>query len=377
MSYKLPVLKNCKGDLAKPWYVEYRIENPSTLSMERRKVMLPKKLNAEQRYVRGAAIVKELTKKIQSGWTPFLQEAPAAKTIDQAIEIYLTQKRTHLRTLTIKAYLKGTKELIEWLTIIKKKNIPVSMFTKHMAMAHIDYLMTKGGKGVITINKRIKFLRGLFQEFLSRGYIEANPFHSIKTLKQPKHGIKSYSDQELALLFKTLKEQDQQMYMYCGFIFYLGLRPLEISQIKKKDFDLEKRIITIPAEVAKNWTTQTVKIPDNFFVELKEYLDKIETTQLIFSIKMLPGNVCVSTQTYSDRFKRYANNLGLKNTAYHLKHTAIGLAFRCGHSPREVQIHFRHANLQTTMQYYAAFKAMEISEIAKHYPSPYKEWHLN
>jgi integrase len=369
MLYKKPVLRSFADNLQKQWYVEYYCLDPESEKLVRKRVNIPKSYTLRQRYAKAETIIKELTTKLKSGWSPFDQDNPSKQTIINAIEVYMAQKEVYARYHTIRTLKNVNREFIAWLKITKRTTLEVSMFNKNMARQYADYLILKGGKAAVTYNKRIKFMKSLFNDFLDRGLTDLNPFNTMKPIKQPKPGIKAFTDEDRVKLFTYLQEHDQPMYMYCCFIFYLGARPTEIAQLKRSDVDLEHGTVTIRAEVAKNWQTQKIQVPKVFLQHLNSYVATIEPNHYIFSVRMQPGLKRVNAQRYSDRFRKYQLLLDIKNTPYHLKHTAIGLAFRSsGCSPKEVQLHFRHADLGTTMIYYNAYKSEETTRMALNFP---------
>jgi integrase len=374
MFYKLPQLKTCKGNLAMAWYVEYRVRHPEQDKLFRKKISIPKSLTADQRVSRAETIIREITAKLKAGWTPFEELDRSKTTLSNALDAYIKQKAVFARYQTIRTLKNVIREFTEWLKVKKLVTFPVSMFNRIKAREYADWLMVKGGKGPVTYNKRIKFMRSIFNDFIERGYIEHNPFNAVKTVKQPKPGIKSWKDEDRVKLFNLLKEVDKPMMMYCSFIFYLGIRPSEITHLKPSDFNLKEGFVTISAEAAKNHKTQSITIPAVFVEQLTEFLSNIPKDLYIFSVKMQPGKHRVNAQRYSDRFQQYQKLLGIKNTPYQLKHTAIELLFRTGCSPNEVQTQMRHEDIQTTMIYLAASQKKGVANLALKYPNAF---HLN
>jgi integrase len=74
----------------------------------------------------------------------------------------------------------------------------------------------------------------------------------------------------------TLKKtQHPYLLLFCKFIYYGMIRPVEFTRLKIADIDLENNTITIPAKNTKARTTQTVTIME----VLKEVILSMNTHQ--------------------------------------------------------------------------------------------------
>jgi integrase len=74
----------------------------------------------------------------------------------------------------------------------------------------------------------------------------------------------------------TLKKtQHPYLLLFCKFIYYGMIRPVEFTRLKIADIDLENNTITIPAKNTKARTTQTVPIME----VLKEVILSMNTHQ--------------------------------------------------------------------------------------------------
>jgi site-specific recombinase XerD len=59
---------------------------------------------------------------------------------------------------------------------------------------------------------------------------------------------------------------------------------------------------------------------------------------------------------------------GLKRKLYELKHTGAGRAIEAGANIRDVQLHLRHSNINTTEIYLKAFRSSTSEEFIKNFP---------
>jgi hypothetical protein len=67
--YKLAVLRDRKGDLSKPWYVEFYAYSESQKHLIRKRIKIPSNLNtAEGRRKHAARTIKEINQLLREGY---------------------------------------------------------------------------------------------------------------------------------------------------------------------------------------------------------------------------------------------------------------------------------------------------------------------
>jgi len=199
--------------------------------------------------------------------------------------------------------------------------------------------------------------------------MEKNPFEKFKFLAKEKQTVFAFSDREIELLKNYCLKNDKTLWLICQFIYYCAIRPNELVQLRIAYIDLNHENILIPAEVAKNKRQAMVFIPKAFLCELRKLkLERIEPEYFLFSTSLKPGINRIHPNRLSERYRTVARQLGLKRRLYDLKHTGAGRAINAGANIKDLQLHLRHSDIQTTDIYLKAFKSEPSKDFRDKFP---------
>ena len=289
--------------------------------------------------------------------------------IKDLFEEILRVKEKTCRKRTITAYRSAAKSFIEYLRFIELEGIPVKDINSRIAIQYGDFLKTEKNFSNSSHNCTIEHLRGLFQEIQRREYIEKNPFMQFKFLAKEKQTVFAFSDSEVKLLKNYCLKHDKTLWLICQFIYYCAIRPNELVQLRITYIDLHHGNILIPAEVAKNKRQAMVFIPNAFLHDLKKLkLERINPDYYLFSTSLQPGLNKIHPNRLSERYRKVAQELGLKRRMYDLKHTGAGRAINAGANIKDLQLHLRHSDIQTTDLYLRAFKSEPSKDFRDKFP---------
>jgi len=159
-----------------------------------------------------------------------------------------------------KGYRTVFKELSEYLTEKKLIDAPIDQFTRSIARIYAVALLKKTKRNA-TYNNKIIALGGLWTVLVEDEIILKNPWKKIKKLSEQtklRRDLTKYERQVLADYF--YKEKPWFFYAIC-LQFYCFIRPIEISRLRFKNFNLIDGLIFIPGDDTKNDNSRTVTIP--------------------------------------------------------------------------------------------------------------------
>ena len=152
----------------------------------------------------------------------------------------------------------------------------------------------------------------------------------------------------------VFRERNEKHFLLaCYLLYYCFIRPVEMTRLRVRDFNLKESTITIPAESAKNKTTQTVTVPKKvllYAIDLGIFATPMDN--FIFSYNLRPG--------------RTEKPLGLKKEwkFYSLKDT--GITEMCDRNMATIAVRdqARHSSLAIT-DIYTRHSSKANQEIVK------------
>lgn len=317
------------------WYVYYSVKNPDTGKFIRFRVKVNRGTVRERKEA-GRQIVEALTEKLLIGWTPFSERAAplSATPITGAMDAFYRVKAKELRRQSMNSYRSFLKVFREWL----EENgasvaTTVASFDDQAARAYMDYLEDKDAISPRSFNNYLSFMCTLFSWMVEKGYACTNPFLKIK--RKPARLMKKkrrlLTDAELETLFSFLGQENVQFRAVCALCLCCFMRPKEIALLRCSDIDLERQVIHVAADVAKNGNESFRTIP-SAIVPMLQQLDLSSPALYLFGRhdgeagNFSPGPVPVSEKKFADFWKwcvRKECGFGLELQLYSLKDTGI------------------------------------------------------
>jgi len=244
---------------------------------------------------------------------------------------------------------------------LKAKNIdtlPVSQAQKKHIQDFVDGLQMKS----VSKNSYIAKFKALFSEMEQREWIEKNPCEKIKKLKATESTSIAFEPEHLPILKKALIERSTELYIFCMFVFYTFIRPIELRRLKVGDVDLSRKKIIVSGENSKNKKTEYVLISKQFVSILTEYqfLERPKESPLF----ELNNNLKYSKNWYSNEFRKICDKLGLPKTyeLYGWKHTGVSEHYKKTKDIVFIQRQCRHSSLDMTNNYLKGLGLFEANE---------------
>ena len=146
-------------------------------------------------------------------------------------------------------------------------------------------------------------------------------------------------------------EKEPDFLFACYLLYYCFIRPVEMTRLRVRHFNLKACTLTIPGELSKNKTTQTVSLPKKviqYGIDIGVFSAPLD--DFIFSYRLKPGQEEIDPKHFRDHWDNVRRALGLKKEwkFYSLKDTGITEMCDRNVAPRHVKDQARHSSLAIT-----------------------------
>jgi len=161
-----------------------------------------------------------------------------------------------------------------------------------------------------------------------------------------------------------LKEHDKGLFLAVSLCYYCALRRSELRQLKIRDIDLNKGVITLDGVDTKNKDVARVTMPQH----LVNYLTKIRIKKhpsdyYVFGSDLQPDEVQCGVNAFTRKHRHVMHSLQeykiLQDidgkTFYSWKDTAAADMIAAGFNIITIMKHFRHSDVGTTQRYLESF----------------------
>lgn len=373
-----PKLNDKGGDLSKSWYVEYSYRVGDKVYRRRESNGLCKGTRKE-RLAAANLLIKKYTQILESGayltdvnaFEPvreqdmFKPEAQRFHEHEKSLKMrnittkYMDSIKASLKPSSIRTYQGELNIFIDWVETKLDDKSSVDI-TREDLLPFFDHLVLskeEGGRGLChkTVSKYLQRLTEFYEWMNERGYCDHQPVTNIKN--RGKHvdcAPAPFEQDERTRLKNAIATRDPWLWLACELIYQCAIRPGEIRLIQIKDIQLDRKVICIRSEVAKNKKTQEVGLPENI-IEQMQNLGVFSYGQelYLFGSRWVPNLKPIGTTTLRQRFLVYKRELKISDDRklYSWKHTGAIVAVDNGMDVMELKDHMRHESVATTMQY--------------------------
>lgn len=327
--YTLPVYRE-NGAGA---YIEFFAFDPETCRMRRKTIKLNRINGLCKRRKYAKEVINRLNEQLQHGWNPWIaRDTSNLQTFEEGANRYenyiekmisdgLYRKETYAG---YKSYLKILKEYIK----TRKPIYYMYQFNREFCVDFLDYVFIERNNGAQTRNNYLGFLR-IFSGFLvEKGYLQARPTEGIAPISRRLYtkGRTVIPVDVVGKIADYCARNEKHFLLACYLLYYCFIRPVEMTRLRVRDFNIKESTITIPAECAKNKTTQTVTVPKKvmlYAIELGIFSAPMD--DYIFSYNLRPGKTEIYPKHFRDHWDNLRKPLGLKSEwkFYSLKDTGI------------------------------------------------------
>lgn len=181
------------------------------------------------------------------------------------------------------------------------------------------------GLSPATVNTHLKHLRDFFNYLITEKYVDINPFHAVKLVKEPVDTVKGLTIDEVKRLVKapnTRRFAGFRDYTLIVLLLDTGLRISEALAITAYDVDFRTQNIIVKAENAKSNKFRFVPFSPKTGKLLKELIAETKELHSIYIFCTVYGDR-LDREVFSRRLQRYAIDVGIdsKVSPHRLRHT--------------------------------------------------------
>ena len=389
---KLPVINNRKGDLSRPWYVEYSIRNPKNSALERFRVYEGLSTGSvEERNILANKIATKLKRKLKTGWTPFdkfdiiySESLNYQKVTDKLklskqknntwrneLGIWLDHHQHAIRKSTYQCYQAKFRIFVEFLESKKIDMDDILYFCLKDVELFYEFLQKDRQLSNKTVNEYTILFRRVCKDLFIKNIISENHFKNTRRLKSFSSKPIPFNETNILKLKELILKTDPQLWLCVQLIFYSFIRPNELRFLQIKHFDFVAGKIIIPGEFSKNHKTQTVIIPDpllEYFNE-KEF-NKYNYDDYLITLKGTPGENHVGHNYMGNHFRRIRTLLKMPSSYkfYGWKHTGVLSLKRSGVDPFAMKDQLRHHSLDEMLEYLVELEGADSPHIKHNGP---------
>jgi len=339
-------------------YIEFRAYDPERGKMRRKTMKINRVKGVTNRRTYARRVIKRLTEQLNNGWNPWIANDTGDLTVfDEVVKRY----ESHIEKMLASGYYRketydGYKSYVKIMREYISKKRPtyyVYQFNRSFCVDFLDYVFIERDNGAQTRNNYLNFLR-VFSGFLvEKGYLESKPTDGISPISKRlyKKERECIPLDVVGRIADYCREKEPDFLFACYLLYYCFIRPVEMTRLKVRHFNLKACTLTIPGELSKNKTTQTITLPKKviqYGIDIGVFSAPME--DFIFSYKLKPGRVEIDPKHFRDHWDNVRQALKLKKEwkFYSLKDTGITEMCDRNVAPRQVKDQARHSTLAIT-----------------------------
>ncbi|MDE6553181.1 MAG: tyrosine-type recombinase/integrase [Muribaculaceae bacterium] len=351
-------------------YIEFYAYDPASGGMRRKRVKVNHIDGSRNRKQYAKECITRYATLLSDGWNPWIDCDPDdIELFDDCLDRYEEHvQKQHsnglFRKQTYDEYKSKIKIIRSYIESQKPKDRIRYMFqyTKRWCIDFLDYVYIERNNGAQTFNNYLRFLRTISQWWFERGIIAQKPTDSISPISK-----RLFAKERTCIPIDTIRKigewtrkNDPHFCFACQILYYCFIRPVEMTRLRIRDFNIKEGTVTIHADASKNKRTQTVTIPKKvLMLGIELGIFSAPMGDYVFSTKLRPGSEQINTKIFRDHWAKVSNALKLKKEwkFYSLKDTGITEMLRQNTtSPVNVKEQARHSSLVITEIYIGEHK---------------------
>ena len=359
--------------LKKRWYVHFSFKNPETGKMER----MPNvtfKMNKDfktfdKRFIHANKYRNLLQIRLENGFNPFGVEEEKQYATDDMIDFALMLKKEVIEPTTYTDYENRASHFKDFL----KKNglsiLPITDIKKKHINQYLNERLKKNTPRSRNNDRTV--LSALFTILEDNEYIDRNFVKNIKPIRTIATRNKSYSNDEVDMIFKYLEDNDKNdLLLFIKFVSFNFLRPIEVCRLKFKDINLKQKTLQVKA---KNSPLKVKIIPEILLKELRVL--EFRPDDYVFGEIGTTSEPEYRRSNYTRKYSRVKKLLGFDKdyTIYSFRHTFITrlyIALRKMYSRTEaldkLMLITGHSSMKALMSYLRTIDAERPEDYSEH-----------
>ncbi len=344
-------------------YVDFYAFDPATGRLRRKKIMLDhlKSVRARNSYAR--SLVEELTQKLVRGWNPWVELKAGAqftswKEVCTLYRQYVTKlyNDSSFREETMRDYLSRLGILERWEGIEKFSIYYPYQIDEYVISQFMDYLLIERNNAPLTYNNYLSWLHSFFKWMKTRRYIHDDPTEGLERIKRRQGKNRTViPDGHLIAIREYLEKNNRHFLLACYILHYMFVRPHEMSLLRIRDFQIEKKTLLLYDNQTKNRQNAVVTLPDHIvrlMIDLKVFDNPGH--YYLFGDKCKPSEEWRDSKQFRDYWNHHVRKdlkLPAEYKFYSLKDTGITNMLRSNTDPISVRDQARHSSLLITNTY--------------------------
>jgi integrase/recombinase XerD len=361
-SWTEPVLCHYNYSMDQSWFVYFNYTDHLTGCTVRKQFRgrINYIKSKEERIRQGNALRLWWKKYLETGYNPMVNDdskkLPIHYSVSEAFNRILEIKLPSLRKRAKETYSFINRTFQAWLVSNHLQHVLLKEFSHQLASQYMDYLIMEKKYAGRTHNDHLLILKTFCNAMIEREWIDRSPFKKISKKPVTIGRNLAYTEKERELLKKYLYKNDREMYYFSQIMYYCFIRRSELAGLKIGDIDLVNHTITIPAEVSKNKSQESVIIPVGLEQILREMnLSQYSPDQYLFGRKLVRSYLQYKNPNHiSTRHNKFVKKLEIdpEKGLYSWKHTGACIAYYATNKDvYAVMRQLRHRDLNTTMIY--------------------------
>lgn len=170
-------------------------------------------------------------------------------------------KMGYERSNTRKTYRTAIDKFLQWAEKEGCEDMPWTEFSQRQAKKYLSDLRASGDLAARTLNNNLTLIRTVFTDMAEGDKRILNPFSAQKKVRVLGKNRRAFTDEERKVVAAYIREQDYWLFRGILLQYYCYIRPVELSRLRFRNFDLARGIVVIETYEAKCWKERTATIP--------------------------------------------------------------------------------------------------------------------
>lgn len=397
--FRPPLLHDFDGDLSEEWYVEYSYYNNDVQGfILRRHYEEFKGLNRPERYDVARTLIKELSEKLETGWTPAQEQTASYKDqleysqkqrLRKAMRKYQKGHKTihyhaskfielmhHTKAKkTYESYRGKIRMFCGWLEKEGLIEIHPMYIDNEMIRKFFNFLIIENQLAKATIEKYKLNIMQFFTYMESEKAVVSNPVFNIPIPQTDEdYSAAPISDDDMAKIIPEMRDNRPQLFMAAMLQYFCFIRPgAELLNLRIKHIDLNTRTITVPKDIAKRRVQRIVQIPNRMYeILIRNMVQEYGKDLYLIGPYGRPGKRQVGENTLRMQFNVIRDGLNLSKSYkwYSFKHTGAGKLLESGATVIELMNQLGHTDIASTYRYVRLHFGERSEHVQTRFPDP-------
>lgn len=364
MRIKEPKIYNAGGDINKQWAIISWHVDPKDGKLKRIRKMhdINTAKTLKERQDLADAWLEVYKRRQQNGWNYFsLVENHISLKFDDrvisCIDIYLKEKKGKVAKKTYDKYNYILKRLKDWCVTKGYSSLRLADMNKRIILSHLEENHEELKWSNKTYNNTLLDISTFFNHFIKNfdDILTKNPLKGVTRLTENHKGHTAYSDQQVIKLKEAMEAKNPYLFLFVQTVYETCTRPQSETRLLKCGmFDLNRGLLRITSDIAKNNSTDFVPLRKEFIEKLKEHgVHKADPDDYLFTRYRKPGKAPMREETIQGWYADIKKELGLGNeyTIYSWKHTRNIHVWLDTKDVMFIKTLNRHKTLEMTMKY--------------------------